>query len=71
MLSEDILQGPGIEQCVIWDLVDDVGQVCEEVALVLVCEDSGHACVVELYVFVMYADKVDGGVLGDEGRESV
>ena len=52
----------GIEVNVVGDLVDDVGEVCEEVALVLVCEDGGHAGVVEFDVGVVHAYEVDCGV---------
>lgn len=63
MLPEDSLQSPGIEQRIIRYLINDVRQVRKEVALVLICEDSGYACVVELDVFVVDADEVDAGVL--------
>jgi len=52
-------------------LVDDVGEVCEEVALVLVGEDGGDTCVVELDVFVVYSDEVNGGMGSHERREGI
>lgn len=52
-------------------MVDDICEVRKEVALVLVCEDSGHAGVVELDVLVVHAHEVNGGVGWDEGCQSV
>jgi hypothetical protein len=61
----------GIEIRIIWDLVDDVGQVCEEVSLVLVGEDGGDACIIELDVLVVDFDEVDGWVAWDERSKSI
>lgn len=52
-------------------MVDDISEVCEEVSLVLVCEDGWDASVVEFNVGVVDADEVDAGVHGDEGSEGV
>ena len=52
-------------------MVNDVGEVCEEVALVFVCEDSGDACIVELDVFVVDSDEVNRGVRGHERCEGI
>jgi len=71
MLAQDILQSRGIEQRIVGDLVNDISQVGEEVALVLVREDGGHAGVVELDGFVVDAHEVHGGVRGHERREGV
>lgn len=71
MFPEDILQSLGIEQRIIGYLVDNVCQVREEVALVLVREDSGYTSIVELDVFVVDADEVDAGVLRYERDKCV
>ena len=71
VLPEDGLQGAGVELGVLRDLVDDVGQVCEEVALVLVGQDGGHASVVELDVLVVDFDEVEGGVCWYERLEGI
>jgi hypothetical protein len=59
ILPQDILKCLGIEQCVVWNLVDDVGQVGKQVTLVLVCEDSGYACIVEFNIGVVNSHEVN------------
>ena len=39
--------------------------------MVLVCEDGGHACIVELDVFVMDSDEVDRRMGSHERCESI
>jgi hypothetical protein len=69
VLSEDVLQSAGIELSVLGDVFDDVGEVCKEVTLVLVCENGWDASVVEFYVLIVHFDEVEGGMCWDEGFE--
>jgi hypothetical protein len=71
VLPQDGLEGAGVRGGVGGEVVDDVGQVGEEVALVLVREDGRHAGVVELDVLVGDAHEVHGGVLGHERGQGV
>lgn len=71
VLLQHGLQSSGVNRCVCWQLVDDVGQIGEQVALILICKDGGNACVVELDVLVGHAHEVHGRVLGDERVEGV
>jgi hypothetical protein len=71
MLPQNSLQGSGIKQSVLWNLIDDVGKVCEEVSLVLVREDGWDTSIIELNGFVMYSDEVNSRMGGDEGCKSV
>lgn len=71
MLLQDGLEGGRVEGCVGGDLVDDVSQVGEEVALVAVGEDGGHAGVVELDILVVHAHEMHGSVFGHEGCEGI
>jgi len=71
VLLQHVLQSLGVEQGVIGDLVDDVGEVCKQVALVLVCENGWYTSVVELNVGVVYAHEVDGRVGWDKRCERI
>jgi hypothetical protein len=69
VLLQDGFEGGRLDGGVSRQMVDDVGQVGEEVALVLVRQDGGHASVVELDILIGHADEVHGGVLGHQGDE--
>jgi hypothetical protein len=71
MLLQNTLQSLAVDGSVGGQLVDDVGQVGEEVALVAVGEDGRHAGVVKLDVLVGYAHEVHGCVLRHKGREGL
>jgi len=71
MFFEDLFESRGIEDGIIRDQSDDVGEVCKEVALVLVGEDGWHTSCLELDVFVVDLDKVDVWILRHERRKGV
>jgi hypothetical protein len=71
MLSQDSLQRSGIKYTVVWNLVDDVGEVCKEVALILVSENGRDTCVVELDIFVVDSDEVNIGVRCNERCQGI
>ncbi len=71
VFSQDAFQGAGIKIGVVGDLVDDVSEVGEEVPLVFVGEDGGHAGVVEFDGFVMNTDEVDLGMSCDKRGEGL
>lgn len=70
MLPEKRLQRVGAKGFVVWNHFDDTGEVCKEVSLVLVGENSRYAGIVELDFLVMYLDEMDSGVPGDERYKS-
>lgn len=69
MLLQNGGQSCGVKVGVLGDLVDDVGEVGEQIALVLVTQNGGHTSIVELKGFVVGLDKVDGGVFGNQRGE--
>lgn len=71
MLLQHTLDSLAIYGGVGGQLVDDVGEVREEVALVAVRKDGRHASVVELDVLVGHTHEMHGSILGHEGREGL
>lgn len=71
MLPQHRLQSLGVEESIVWYLIDDVSEVREKVTLVLVCENGGYAGIVKLDVNIMNTDEVDRGIGRNEGNESI
>lgn len=59
MFLEQFFQRVAVKVLLIWDHVDKGSQICEEVALVLVCQYCRDACLVELDLLVVYLYKTN------------
>lgn len=71
VLAKNIAQSIGVELCVLGYLIDDVGEIREEVALVLVSKDGRNTGIIELDLVVVHLDKVDSWMGGNERREGL
>ena len=67
MALEELLERVGVEVLVFGDHLNDTGEIGDQVALVPVRQDGRYCRVVELDVLIVYFDKVNGGVLADQG----
>jgi len=70
LLSKELPEIIRVKIVLVWHHLEDAGQVGKQVALVPICQNCRHTGIVELDVFEVHLDKVDGGVGGDEGNES-
>lgn len=52
-------------------MINDISEVGEEVSLILVGKDCGHAGIVKFDIFIVNPDEVDSRVAGNERCESV
>lgn len=70
LLGQELPEIVRVKIVLVWHHFEDAGQVGKQIALVAVCQNRRHAGIVELNVFEVHLDKVDGGIGGDEGNES-
>lgn len=63
MLHKHILDSSRVEVGIVWDLINDVSQICKEISLILICKHSRHTSIVELNLIIMHFDEVDRRVL--------
>lgn len=64
-----ILQRLGIKNRIIRNLINDIRQICKQIPLISIRENSRNTCVIKFDVFVVDADEVNCWVCGDERKE--